>query len=189
LVAPNLFQHSKDESIVLSPDQCNKYQQSVYGEVLPKFLYKPNMPLPDLYPFVNKFIEVRVHKCFVARTNKAFRHRHFYGTDQYSSDSDIVCILQHSGMLRVPDEEVFDESFEAYAVVLKVLKGRPNYKSLIKNGIKSRKLDSYEGHSLKFEKLFRLDWIGSDEELYAMAQDMPTIYKQHRPRHEYEKLL
>ena len=88
----------------------------------------------------------------------------------------------------MPDEELFDESFEAYAVVLKVLKGRSNYKSLIKNGIKSRKLETYEGHSIKIEKLMRLDWIGSDEELYAMAQDMPTIYK-HRPRHEYEKLL
>lgn len=122
-----------------------------------------------MYPFVNKFIEVRVHKCFVTRTNKAFRQRHFFGTDQYTSDSDVVCIMQHSGMLRVPDEEVFDESFEAYAVIFKVLKGRNNYKSLIKNGIKSRKLDTYEGHSLKIEKIVKLDWIGSDEELYAMA--------------------
>lgn len=82
------------------------------------------MPMPDLYPYVNKFIEVRVHKCFVTRTNKAFRQRLFYGTDQYTSDSDIVCILQHSGQLKVPDDEIFDESFEAYAVVFKVLKGR-----------------------------------------------------------------
>jgi hypothetical protein len=185
---PTSFSLGKDESLVLSPDHCNKYQQTVYGEVLPKFLYKPMIPLPDLFPFVNKFIEVRVHKCYVTRTNKAFRHRHFFGTDQYTSDSDIVCLLQHSGLLRVPDEESFDESFEAYAVILKVLKGRPNYKSLIKNGIKSRKLDTYDGHSLKVEKLMKLDWIGSDEELFAMAQDMPTIYK-HRPRHEYEKLL
>ena len=96
--------------------------------------------------------------------------------------------MQHSGLLRVPDEEVFDESFEAYAVILKVLKGRNNYKHLIKNGIKSRKLDTYEGHSLKIEKIIKLDWIGSDQELYAMAQDMPTIFKQ-RPRREYEKLL
>ena len=146
------------------------------------------MPLPDLYPFVNKFIEIRVHKCFVSRTNKAFRQRLFYGTDQYTSDSDIVCILQHSGLLRVPSEEFHDDSFEAYAVIMKVLKGRPNYKSIIKHGIKSRKLETYEGHSLKVEKLLKLDWIGSDEELYAMAQDMPTIFR-HRPRREYEKFL
>ena len=156
--------------------------------MLPKFLYKPMMPLPDLYPFVNKFIEIRVHKCFVNRTNKAFRQRVFFGADQYTSDSDIVCILQHSGLLRVPSEEIQDDSFEAYAVILKVLKGRPNYKSVIKHGLKSRKLEVYEGHSLKAEKLIKLDWIGSDEELFAMAQDMPTIFK-HRPRREYEKLL
>lgn len=69
----------------------------------------------------------------------------------------------------MPDEENHDESFEAYAVIVKVLKGRPNYKSLIKHGIKSRKLETYEGHSIKVEKLIKLDWIGSDEELFAMA--------------------
>jgi hypothetical protein len=62
-----------------------------------KFLYKPFTPLPDLAPYLNKFIEVRVHKCYATRHNKAFRHRLFYGSDQYTSDSDIVCILQHTG--------------------------------------------------------------------------------------------
>lgn len=69
----------------------------------------------------------------------------------------------------MPDEEIFDESFEAYAVVFKVLKGRNQYKSLIRNGIKSRKLESYEGHSIKLESVTKLDWIGSDEELFSMA--------------------
>ena len=83
--------------------------------------------------------------------------------------------MQHQGHLEVPDEEFPDESFEAFAMVLKVLKGRSQYPSQLKNGIKSRKASSYEGHSLKLESVTKLDWIGSDEELLAMAQDMPTI--------------
>lgn len=173
---------------MFTADENNKFQQALYGEVLPKFLYKPLVPLPDLYSFINKYIELRVHKCFVSRTNKAFRQRNFFGTDQYTSDSDIVCILQHAGLLRVPEEEDLDNSYEAYAVVLKVLKGRPNYKSIIKNGIKSRKLDIYEGHSIKVEKVIKLDWIGSDEELFSMAQEMPTVFKS-QSRHAYEKAL
>lgn len=71
--------------------------------------------------------------------------------------------------MKVPDDEISDESFEAYAVVFKVLKGRNQYKSQIRNGIKSRNLDIFEGHSLKLESITKLDWIGSDEELFAMA--------------------
>ena len=101
----------------------------MYKDVLPKFLYRPNVPLPDLSEYTMKQIEVRVHKAYVCRQNKAVRHRAFYGVDQYTSDSDIVCILQHTGHLRVPDYETDDQSFEGYSVVLKVMKTRNQYAS------------------------------------------------------------
>ena len=90
---------------------------------IPKFLYKPFTPLPDLSAYVNRHIEIRVHKCYVVRHNKAFRERLFYGQDQYTSDSDIVCMMQHFGYFVPLDEE---QGFEAFAVICKVLRGRPS---------------------------------------------------------------
>ena len=87
----------------MSSELWNEKQLQIYKEVLPKFLYKPMTPLPDLSRHINKSIEIRVHKYYVSRQNKAFRYRNFFGTDKYTSDSDIVCILQHTEKLRVPD--------------------------------------------------------------------------------------
>jgi len=60
-----------------------------------RFLYKPFILLPDLSDHNQKIIEVRVHKLFLTKFNRAVQQRQFYGNDLYTSDSDIVCILQH----------------------------------------------------------------------------------------------
>ena len=60
-------------------------------------------------------------------------------------------------------------------MVVKVLKGRNSYPSALRNNIKSRKISAYEAHSLKLESVIKLDWIGSEEELLLMAQEMPTM--------------
>ena len=151
-----------DNIEIRSIELWNEIQKQIYKEILPKFLYKPGTPLPDLSLHLNKCIEIRVHKDYISRTNKAFRFRNFYGNDKYTSDSDIVCILQHSEKLRVPDQEMEDKTFEAYSVIFKVLKSQTNYPSHLKNGIKSRRAQGYEGHSLKLETVCKRDWIGSD---------------------------
>lgn len=117
---------------------------------------------------------MRVHKAYVCRQNKALRHRAFYGVDQYTSDSDIVCILQHTGWLVIPDYETDDTSFEGYSVVLKVLRSRNQYPSQTRHHIKSRKASQYEGHSLKVESVCKLTNLGNDKELLALALKMPT---------------
>jgi len=90
------------------------------------------MPLPDLSMYLNKFIEIRVHKSYLNRRNKAYRQRNFFGHDQYTSDSDIVCILQHSGHFNISVDEIEERqqilsNFESLAVVFKVLKSRNTY--------------------------------------------------------------
>jgi hypothetical protein len=64
-------------------EEYKRSLKTLYGATedcqMAKFLYKPFTPLPDLSPFLNKFIEVRVHKCFATRHNRAVRHRLFYG--------------------------------------------------------------------------------------------------------------
>lgn len=64
--------------------------------------------------------------------------------------------------------------FEALAVVFKVLKARNVYPAQSRNGIKSRRMNGFEGHSIKIESVTRLDWIGSNEELLLAALKMPT---------------
>jgi hypothetical protein len=135
------------------------------------------MPLPDMAQHVNKYFEVRVHKSYLTRRNKAFKQRLFYGNDQYTSDSDIVCILHHSSHYLLSEEYDLDETkakFEALAVVFKVLKARNVYPSAPRNGIKSRRINGFDGHSIKIESVTRLDWIGSNEELLLAALKMPT---------------
>ena len=55
--------------------------------------------------------------------------------------------------------------FEAYAVICKVLKGKPAQQCTLRNGIKSRKITGFEGHNLKVEQIVRLKTIGTDDEL------------------------
>ena len=74
----------------------------------------------------------------------------------------------------MPDYASDDQSFEAYSIVFKVLKSRSQYQSTMRNSIKSRKANQYDGHSLKLESVCKLNWIGSDDELLSLARKMPT---------------
>ena len=53
---------------------------------------------------MQKIIEVRVHKLYLTKYNRAVQQRQFFGSDFYTSDSDIVCILQHQGKINLNDK-------------------------------------------------------------------------------------
>lgn len=108
------------------------------GLVKQSFLYKPFIPLPNLYDYLQELIEVRVYASYLTKFNKAYTKRNFYGTDIYTSDSDVVCILQHVNFYKVTEEEPKD--FEAISVYFRVVKGRNNYPSQARHGIRSRKM-------------------------------------------------
>jgi hypothetical protein len=67
--------------------------------------------------------------------------------------------------------------FEAFACVIKILKGKQTYNSCLKNHIKSRKAAAYEGHSIKLEQVVKLQSVGTDSELLQMAAEMPTDFE------------
>jgi hypothetical protein len=128
------------------------------------FLYKPYIMLPDLSDLIQKTIEVRIHKSYLTKFNKAVQHRQFFGIDYYSSDSDIVCILQHQGKINLTDREPSD--MEGIAVYFKVMRSRTAYNSVYRNGIKSlKKKGTYEGNCIKFEGCESLKYFGEEEEL------------------------
>lgn len=136
-----------------------------------KFLYKPFMPLPNLADFIGHYIEVRVEYDFLTNENPTLIKRHLWGSDNYTSHSDTVCILQHSGFFKVSSEY---PQFKALSVIFKVVRGRNSYTSVFRNGLKSRKHSSYEGHSLKVENIIPLESLGDNEELTQLAALMPT---------------
>jgi Histone deacetylation protein Rxt3 len=107
------------------------------------------VPLPNLQDYQNELIEIRVFAEYLTKFNKAYMKRHFFGQDHYTSDSDIVCILHHVGVFKCTDEQPSD--FEAISVLMRVMKPKNSYPAHAKNGIRSRKLGSFEGHSIKFE--------------------------------------
>lgn len=109
--------------------------------------------------------------------NPTIIKRHIWGNDFYSSDSDIVCILQHIGVIKLQE---IAPPYKGIEVYFKVIKNRSTYTSLFKNGIKSRKTQSFEGHSLKFETAKELEELGSEQQLVKLASLMPIKAKELR---------
>jgi len=148
-----------------------------------RFLYKPFVPLPNLSEFLSEVIEVRVYAEYLTKFNKAFLKRNFYGQDNYTSDSDVVCILHHLGVFKVTDEQPRD--FEAVSVYFRVSKGRNSYPSQLKNGIRSKKLAQFDGHTIKYETHEYLQNLGTPHELRQMSALMP--YAVETPDHHKQR--
>ena len=145
------------------------------------FLYKPFYSLPDLTPYLGEIIEVRVASEFLSSLNKAYVENRIWGSDIYTSDSDIVCVLQHSGYYHINDYTPTD--IEGLSIFLRVSKARAAYNSSFKNGVRSKKLNNYQGHSIKVEGYTGLNFLGTEEELKEMAARMPSNseYKRKKP--------
>lgn len=145
--------------------------QEIESSCKEEFLYKTYFPLPSLADCMGSYIKIIIESQYLTNENPALVKRHIWGNDFYSSDSDVVCILQHAGVLRLQE---LPPSYPGLAVYFKVSKNRANYASHFKNGIRSRKNQSFEGHSLKFETAVELDSLGDDQSLRKKASQMPT---------------
>jgi hypothetical protein len=149
-------------------------------------LYLPYYPLPDLSDYIGELIEVRIASDYLSTSNKALMERRIWGSDIYTSDSDAVCILQHSGYFKI--KELQPTNIEGVSVYFRVSKGRATYNSSMRNCIKSKKLNSYQGHSIKPENYSLLKNLGNKNELLEMASKMPLISEYVRKKPVPEKL-
>ncbi|CAI2369878.1 unnamed protein product [Moneuplotes crassus] len=136
-----------------------------------QFLYNVFYNLPELSDHLGGYIKVIVLREHLTNQNPALLKRDFWGNEFYTSDSDIVCILQHCGQI-ILKEDLPD--FPGIAVYFKVSKSRSNYASHFKNGLRSRKTQSFDGHSLKFELAVPLESVGTQDELSKLAAPMST---------------
>lgn len=59
------------------------------------FLYKPDAQLPDLSNYLNQTIEVKIERKYISKENPNVIKRKIWGSENYTSNSDIVCILFH----------------------------------------------------------------------------------------------
>lgn len=166
----------ESEEAVNSEAEKKNEIRNLSSQVVGSFLYKPLVPLPNLTPQLQGIIEIRIAKDYLCKSNKAYKQRNIWGSDTYTSDSDIVCILQHTSMY--PINEVPPESIAGLSVYCRVAKGRNSYQSTLRNGIRSRKSGAFEGCSIKLENFKTLDNLGTHEELLQMAKAMPQTTPQ-----------
>jgi hypothetical protein len=165
---------SSDESY-RHPDEPD---MEVQPTIVQKFLYNPGFPWPDLSGYMAHMVEIRVAKEFLSFGNKEVSNCRLWGTDVYTSDSDIVAVIQHTGLIDIAQQ--MPEQYEGVAVYIRISKGRSNYVSTLKNHVRSKRCVNYEGHSIKPDKVMYLASLGTQEELREMASRMPTDF--HRQR-------
>ena len=117
------------------------------------FIYKPFVGFPDLADYVARTIEVFVGCEYMCKSNKGYRERNFWGTDIYTSNSDVVCILQHSGLFSIKDlPPPSEDNNIGVKISFRVSKSRATYMSSLRNGIRSKKITGgYRGVSIKPE--------------------------------------
>lgn len=140
----------------------------------------PFYPLPDLSEYIGEVIEIRIAPEYLSQSNKAFLERRIWGSDIYTSDSDAVCILQHSGYFKIRD--LVPLNIKGVSLYLLVSKGRAAYNSCYKNGIKSKKIINFQGHSIKPVHFMQLSSYGNRNELLEMASKMPFVSEYERKK-------
>lgn len=123
---------------------------------------------------------MRIAAEYLCQENKALIEKRVWGSDIYTSDSDSVCILQHSGYFKIKD--LAPTNIEGVSFFYRVSKGRSTYNSSFRNGIKSKKMSNYNGHSIKPENYTLLKNLGSKAELLEMASKMPLLSEYERKK-------
>jgi len=165
-----------------TPAEIPPYYPDEAEECVQTFLYKPNVPLPDLNPYMGQIIEVRVPVDHLSLNNPAYQNRQLWGCDYYTSDSDIVCMLHHAGFKRL-QADPSKEKIAGVSVYLKVTKGRTTYSQATRNGLRSRKWPSEHSHTLRIVRVDDLlDQLGTEEEIEMMTLRLPSACKSRKPR-------
>ena len=108
-------------------------------------------------------VKIIIASEYIKRHNPELLKRNIYGADPYTSNSDAVCILVHSGSININTFPT--KRFEGVELSCKVIKPKKNYTGSFKNGIMSRNLKGYNGNALKPESVRHLTSLGPMESL------------------------
>ena len=70
-----------------------------------------------------------------------------FGTDTYTSNSDLLGISIHAGFINLANFN--HQKYEGVEIIFKVIKPRRNYIGSYRNGLYSYSLKTYNGYTLK----------------------------------------
>lgn len=133
------------------------------------FLYKPFVPLPNLAPYFGKPVEVHIAVEYLSNLNRAFRKKLIWGSDVYTPETDMVCALHHSGLLRM--ENIPPGDIGGLVVFCRVATNA-GCKRVLSNGVYSRGLENCEEYGVRLEKIRALEKMRPVRELVKMAGAM-----------------
>mmetsp|Transcript_5563 Transcript_5563/g.8218 ORF Transcript_5563/g.8218 Transcript_5563/m.8218 type:complete len:813 (-) Transcript_5563:196-2634(-) len=101
-------------------------------------VYVPGGSMPNLHPFLQSLIEVRVQASFLSSHSYEISTRKIWGGPKsYTEDSDVVAMLLHSG--KFPVRAACPKGIAGVAVILRISPGEEKYPSSRKHGLLSRK--------------------------------------------------
>ena len=115
-------------------------------------------------------IKIIVASEYIKKDNPELLRRSLYGNDAYTSNSDAVCMLVHSGSINI--NTFLNKRFEGVEFTCKVIKPKKNYTGAFKNGLMSRNAKGFNGNGLKPESVRHLSSLGPMEMLERYAANM-----------------
>lgn len=121
---------TKEEDNNTKEQQPAKIIHYRIGEILTKYFADSNNRESDVF-------EVRIPAECTVSTNRQVRGHQLWGTDVYTSDSDVVAVLMHCGFY-VPSLQVPPSLYEIRARVRRVDDVSDEFRSSSRNGIRSR---------------------------------------------------
>ncbi len=162
---------SNKKAPIVNNQKANKGSKSYSSYTLVEnFLYHPEIDFSDLSLYVNGYIEFKIESKYLSMENKNVISHKLYGTDFYTSNSDIVAVVLHSDLVSL--EELSRKNFMALSVIIYVSKTKRNYVSSERNRIVSKKLNNlnnYNGQTIK-PVAFKILYNVKFDHLYKMAE-------------------
>lgn len=133
---------------------------------------------------VNPIIfQVRIASHFLTSNNRQVRSRQLWGSDVYTSDSDLVAVLMHFGYVHHTITQPIRDILEVRAVV-KPCEALKSYPSTPRNSIRSRAWNApITGCSYTVEKAWVVTRMGSSYDLRASIEGIPAVAQTFAPMH------
>lgn len=128
-------------------------------------------------------VQVRIASHFLTSNNRQVRSRQLWGSDIYTSDSDLVAVLMHFGYVHHTINQPVRDILEI-RVVVKPCEALSSYPSTPRNSIRSRAWNApITGCSYTVEKAWVVTRMGSSYDLKASVEGIPAVAQTFAPMH------